>query len=153
MKLKQIFFTLTFSLSFIIFNAAKLHAQANSNCVSEGKPIHLTKDMFIEKIMDYNKNKTWVYKGNKPCVIDLYATWCGPCKQIAPYMEDIAKKYAGKIDVYKIDTDEERELAKVFGVRSIPMVVYCPMKGDPQVTLGAMPKEQYEKIINEILLK
>jgi len=120
---------------------------------SEG-PIHLTKEMFLEKVMNYEKNqKEWIFEGDKPCIIDFYADWCQPCKRVAPIMEELSKEYEGKVDIYKINTEEQRELASIFGIRSIPSVLFVPMKGKPQMTQGALPKEQFVKIINEFLLK
>jgi thioredoxin len=117
------------------------------------KPQHLTKADFIANVYDFEKNpQSWVFKGNKPCIIDFYADWCGPCKRIAPILEDISAKYAGKINVYKINTDQEQDLARFFGISSIPTVLYCPVNGLPQTTQGAIPKETFEKIISEFLL-
>ncbi len=120
----------------------------------EGKTIHLTSATFKEKVMDYDKNKdNWVYEGDKPCIIDFYADWCKPCKLIAPIMDELAAEYAGKIYIYKIDTQKERELASVFGIRSIPAVLFVPMEGKPQMSTGALPKETFKQAIDEFLLK
>jgi len=119
-----------------------------------GTPIYLTKAEFIAKVYDYEKNPNqWVYKGSKPCIIDFYADWCKPCKMIAPILADLAKQYEGKIDVYKINTDQERELAQAFNIRSIPTILFCPVDGQPQMTQGALPKETFEKVIQDVLLK
>ncbi|MBU2651585.1 MAG: thioredoxin [Bacteroidetes bacterium] len=119
-----------------------------------GKPVHLTKETFLEKVMDYEKNRdTWVYEGDKPCIIDFYADWCKPCKLIAPIMEELAKEYEGQIYVYKIDTEEQRELASIFGIRSIPSVLFVPMEGKPQMSTGALPKETFKQAIDNFLLK
>lgn len=121
--------------------------------LATGKPIMLTKAMFLDKVYDFEKNpSTWVYKDDKPCIIDFYADWCRPCRMVAPIMEEFAKKYEGQITIYKIDTDKERELAGYFGIRSIPSVLFCPVNGKPQMTQGALPKEEFEKIINQLLL-
>jgi thioredoxin len=121
---------------------------------SEEGVVQLTKAVFLEKIYDFEKNpKQWVYKGDKPCIIDFYADWCKPCKMVAPIMAEMAEKYKGQIVIYKVNTDQERELAGFFGIRSIPTVFFCPVNGDPQMTQGALPKETYEKAINEVLLK
>jgi len=117
-----------------------------------GKPIVLTKALFLDKVYDFEKNPdTWVYKDNKPCIIDFYADWCRPCRMVAPIMEEFAQKYAGQITIYKVNTDQERELAGYFGIRSIPSVLICPVNGKPQMTQGALPKEEFEKIINQVL--
>jgi len=121
---------------------------------TEQKPELLTKETFQKKVWNYEKNATeWVYEGDKPCMIDFYADWCGPCRKIAPYMEEFMKTYAGQIYVYKINTDQQKELAAMFQARSIPMVLFVPMKGQPQKTVGAYPKEQYEEMIQKILLE
>ena len=114
---------------------------------------HLTKQEFIEKVYNYANNPDkWIYEGNMPAIIDFYATWCGPCKAIAPILEELAKEYAGKIVIYKIDTDKERELAAAFGISSIPTLLFIPAKGDPQVAQGALPKESLKRAIDEFLL-
>ena len=120
---------------------------------TEGQPIHLTKAEFLAKVYDFEKSPTnWVYSGEKPCIIDFYADWCRPCKMVAPIMADLAQKYKGQIIVYKVNTDEEQELARFFGIRSIPTVLLCPMTGAPQMTQGALPAETFEKAVNEVLL-
>jgi thioredoxin len=119
------------------------------------KVVHLNTQMFIDQIFDYKSSPTkWVYKGDKPAIIDFYADWCGPCKRVAPIMEQLAGEYAGQINIYKVNTDEERELAgQVFGIRSIPSILYIPVEGQPTMYTGAFPKERYVELINEILLK
>lgn len=119
----------------------------------DGKVIHLTKAMFIKKVWNYEKNPDqWVYEGDKPCMIDFYADWCKPCKLVAPIMEELAAEYKGKIYVYKIDTQVERELAQVFNVTSIPRVLFVPKHGEPQMSVGALPKPTFVQAINEVLL-
>jgi len=120
----------------------------------KAKPIHLDKETFKAKVMDYEKNpKQWVFEGDKPCVIDFYADWCKPCRMIAPIMEELAVEYEGQIDIYKVDTQVQKELAAVFGVQSLPTVVFVPASGQPSAQKGAMPKESYKQIIDEFLLK
>ena len=115
--------------------------------------IHLTKAEFLSKVVNFERNPTeWKYLGDKPCIIDFYASWCGPCKTIAPILEDLAKEYDGQIYIYKINTEEEQELAAVFGIRSIPTILFCPMKGDPQMAQGALPKETFKEAITGVLL-
>lgn len=99
-----------------------------------------------------NKQEQKKYLGSKPCIIDFYATWCGPCRKLAPILEEIAGEYAGKIDVYKIDVDKEPELAAAFGVQSIPTLLFCPMKNQPQIAAGFMDKATLQKAIKEVLL-
>jgi len=116
--------------------------------------IHLTKAEFISKVANYEATPTeWKYLGDKPCIVDFYASWCGPCKTIAPILEDLANEYDGQIYIYKINTEEEQELAGAFGIRSIPSILFCPMSGAPQMAQGAMPKESFKQAINDILLK
>ncbi|MGI6243669.1 MAG: thioredoxin [Prevotella sp.] len=118
------------------------------------KTIELTKETFKQKVMDYEANPTkWKFAGDKPAFIDFYATWCGPCKQTAPIVEELANDYDGKIDVYKVDVDQQQELASLFGVQSIPTLIFIPMEGEPQKVVGAMGKGQFEEIIQKVLLK
>ncbi|MCX7986795.1 MAG: thioredoxin [Bacteroidales bacterium] len=119
---------------------------------TKGNIIHLTKATFKTKIFDYEKNKQWKYEGNKPAIIDFYADWCGPCRMLAPVMDEIAKEYAGKIIVYKVDTEKEKELAMNLGISSLPTLVFIPVNGKPQATMGALPKAELVKIINQVLL-
>ena len=117
------------------------------------KPEHLTVETFKEKVFDYVKNsEEWVYEGDKPCVIDFYADWCKPCKIVAPIMDELAEEYKDQVYIYKINTEQQRELPRVFGVRSIPSVLFCPMEGQPQMTTGALPKETFKQVIDEFLL-
>lgn len=117
-------------------------------------PVQMTKALFVSTVFDFEKSPdNWLFKGTRPCVIDFYADWCRPCKQVAPLMEGFAATYQGQVDIYKVNVDQERELAELFGIRSIPTVMFCPMEGKPQMSQGAMTKENYEQIINEFLLK
>lgn len=125
---------------------------------SDKATIELTKEEFKQKVMDYKKHDSWQFAGDKPCLIDFYADWCGPCRITGPILEDIAKEYKGKINVYKVDVDDEKELASVFGIRGIPAFLYCPMEGKPQMASGiGNSKEQTRKMfvdrIEKILLK
>ena len=111
-----------------------------------------TKEDFINKIMDYKNNPTeWKYKGDKPAVIDFYASWCGPCKMMAPIMDEVAQEYEGKVYIYKVDTEAEQELAQIFGIRSIPSILFIPMEGKPMMMQGALPKAELKKIIKDNL--
>lgn len=117
-----------------------------------GKVIHMNDEMFKTNVADYEANpQTWIFKGDKPCIIDFYATWCAPCKRVAPIFDELAKEYDGKINIYKVDTDKEKQLASVFGIQSIPSILFVPMEGQPQMYQGAFPKEQYIKLIAEAL--
>lgn len=101
------------------------------------KPVHITKDEFLKKVMDYEKNPTkWVFQGQLPCMIDFYADWCAPCRQTAPILDELAREYSGKIIIYKIDVQKERELASVFGIQSIPAFLFCPLSGNPTMSTG-----------------
>lgn len=113
---------------------------------------HLTKETFLTKVFDYENNKEWKYAGELPAIIDFYADWCGPCKMVAPILEDLSKEYEGKISMYKVDTEKEQELASVFGIRSIPSILFIPKEGKPQMAAGAMPKEGFVEAINTLLL-
>lgn len=117
-------------------------------------PVHLTKTQFISKVADFETNPTeWKYLGKRPCIIDFYASWCGPCKMVAPILEDLAKEYDGKIDVYKVDVDAQPEIASAYNIQSIPTIFFCSMKGTPQITQGTMTKESFKRMITEVLLK
>ncbi|NQU55093.1 MAG: thioredoxin [Bacteroidetes bacterium] len=120
---------------------------------NDSKTIHLTTATFKEKVFNYEVNKEWKYEGDKPCIIDFYADWCGPCKIVAPVLEELAKEYDGKITIYKVDTEKQKELAGAFGIRSIPSLLFVPASGQPQMSQGALPKEQFVKVIEEFLLK
>ena len=118
------------------------------------KTIAMDKEMFMERIVNYQANPgEWNYLGNKPCIIDFYADWCGPCRRIAPILEELAEQYAGKIYIYKVNTDKQKELASLFNVTSIPMLLFVPMSGQPQMAKGALSKEQFEEAIKNVLLK
>lgn len=121
---------------------------------SEMVPEYLTYETFLEKVWNFEKNpQEWVYEGELPCVIDFYADWCKPCKMVAPIMDEMAKTYDGKVKIYKIDVDKEKKLAGVFGIRSIPSVLFAPKVGQPMMQAGALPKDQYIQIIESQLLK
>lgn len=114
---------------------------------------YLTTAEFKARIFDYTTNKDWSYKGDKPCVIDFYTTWCGPCKRLAPIMEELSQTYCDQVKFYKVDTERERELAAVFQISSIPQVLYIPVEGDPMLLKGLYPKENIVEIIDKHLLK
>ena len=112
----------------------------------------LTAQEFREKIFDYEKEEEWKYKGNLPAIVDFYADWCGPCRAVAPVLEDLSEEYGGKIIVYKIDTDKETELSALFGIQSIPALLFIPTKGSLMVQKGALPKNILQQVIEERLL-
>ncbi|MFC2106761.1 thioredoxin [Bacteroidota bacterium] len=114
---------------------------------------HLTKQTFLDKVFNFEENKEWKFEGELPCLIDFYADWCGPCKMVAPILEELAEEYKGKINIYKIDTEKERELSQAFGIQSIPSLLFCPKDEQPQMAQGALPKEQMREVIESVLLK
>ncbi len=119
-----------------------------------GKVNYLTTAEFKKKVMDYEKHpKEWVFEGDRPVIIDFYATWCRPCRMTAPVVEQLAKDYKGKIDFYKVDVDKEQELAATFGIESIPTFLFVPVKGQPTAQMGAMQKADFEAIIKSTLVK
>ena len=121
----------------------------------EGNVIEMDETLFLTCVFDYmDKNATeWKYKGDKPCIIDFYATWCGPCKMIAPTLKELAKKYKDSIYVYKVDVDKQKRLAGAMGIQSMPTVVFIPIKGQPQVIVGAADKDTFYRAVKEVLLK
>ena len=129
-------------------------AQAEATEVQAGgEVVVMNKAMFIKDVFDYEKSQDWKYKGSKPAIIDLYADWCGPCRMVAPIMKELAKEYADKIVVYKVNVDKEKELAALFNATSIPLFVFIPMNGEPQLFRGAADKATYKKAIDDFLLK
>ncbi|MDP8204331.1 MAG: thioredoxin [Candidatus Tenebribacter mawsonii] len=115
------------------------------------KPEHLTLESFKEKVFDFENETEWKYIGELPAIIDFYADWCGPCKKIAPIMEELAIEYDGKVKIYKIDTEDQKQLASIFGIRSIPSILFIPVGAQPQMSTGALPKENFVQMIKEIL--
>ncbi len=113
---------------------------------------HLTKETFLEKVFDYEKNQEWKYQGELPAIIDFWAPWCGPCRMVGPILEELSEEYAGKIKIYKVNTDEEQELGAVFGIRSIPSLLFIPVDGQPKMAVGALPKETLKQAIEKELL-
>lgn len=117
------------------------------------KTNELTKADFLTRVVNYEVNPDkWEYLGDKPALIDFYASWCGPCKSLAPVLEELAEEYAGKIYIHKINTEQQQELAQLFGIRSIPTLLFVPMEGKPQMAQGALPKSTLKELIDKILL-
>ena len=114
---------------------------------------HLTKETFKEKVYNFEVNKEWKYEGTKPCMIDFYADWCGPCKMVAPVLEELAKEYSGQIVVYKVDTEKEKELTGKLGIEALPTLLYIPVDGKPQARMGFTSRESLKQAIDEILAK
>ncbi len=112
---------------------------------------NLTKEVFKEKVFDFENNKEWKFEGDKPCIIDFYADWCAPCRALTPVLEELSEEYKGKVDIYKIDTEKEQELAGMFGIRSIPSILFVPKDARPQMATGALPKDTLKKAIEDVL--
>ncbi|MBC8184154.1 thioredoxin [candidate division KSB1 bacterium] len=114
---------------------------------------NLTKETFLEKVFNFEQNKEWKFEGELPCLIDFYADWCGPCKMVAPIMDELSEEYKGKVNFYKINTENEQELAGAFGISSIPSLLFVPKEGQPQMSVGALPKDSMKKVIEDELLE
>lgn len=112
---------------------------------------HLTKESFKTKVFNFEANKDWKFEGPKPAIIDFYADWCAPCRMVAPILEELKSEYGEKLDIYKINTEQERELAGMFGIQSIPSLLFIPSEGQPQMAMGALPKETFKKAITDVL--
>jgi thioredoxin 1 len=112
----------------------------------------LTYETFKTKVFDFEKHQEWKFEGDKPCLIDFWAAWCGPCRMIAPILEELSEEYKDQINIYKVDTEAEQELAAMFGIRSIPSLLFVPMNGKPQMAAGALPKQTLKELIDRELL-
>ena len=114
-------------------------------------PEESTKAAFLEKIFDYENNKEWKYEGKLPAIIDFWAEWCAPCRMVAPVLEELSREYEGQVDIFKVNTENEQELAAAFGIQSIPSLLFIPVDSQPQMAAGALPKDAFVKIIDEVL--
>lgn len=153
--MNKLFITLSLGLVLLLSNCNAGNpgkAQGVANAPADTKVIVMNNEMFKQKVFNYEASKEWKYEGELPAIIDFYADWCGPCRQLSPRVEEIAKEYDGKIVVYKVNTDVERELAQSMGVTSLPTLLFIPAKGKPQATMGALPKETLVKAVQEVLL-
>jgi len=151
--MKKIFISIIVGLALFMRMANAENPVTLSNDVkTPGAVIALTNETFKQKVFNYEINREWKYEGKLPAIIDFYANWCGPCRQLSPRIEEIAKEYAGKIVVYKVDTDVERLLSQNLGISSLPTLLFIPVNGQPQVSMGALPKETLVKAVNEVLL-
>jgi thioredoxin len=112
---------------------------------------HLTKESFKEKVFNFEANKEWKFEGTVPAIIDFYADWCGPCKMVAPILEELQKEYGEKLNIFKVNTEEQQELASMFGIQSIPSILFVPLEGQPQMAMGALPKDTFKSAINDVL--
>ncbi|PCH70949.1 MAG: thioredoxin [Bacteroidales bacterium] len=138
--MKKIFFILV----------AVLFATSGFSQVS-AKVIHLNDNSFKDKVFDFEKGDEWVFKGDRPVIVDFYATWCGPCKRVAPVLEELQKEYGESIQIYKVDTDKSPLVSGAFGIKSIPSFLFIPAKGKPTMAKGALPKETFVKAIKDVL--
>lgn len=144
-----------YSIAIAAFGTILMACGSGSGKKSEKMEVkHLTKAEFLNRIYDYETNPSkFEFKGDKPVLIDFYASWCGPCKMMAPVIEEIAREYEGKIEVYKVNVDDEQALAAKFNIRSIPTLLFIPKNGMPQMIAGAMPKDTLKAKVNEVLLR
>jgi len=121
--------------------------------ISMAKPIYLTKAEFLKKVANYEQNPDkWVYLGDKPCIIDFYADWCGPCKMLAPILEELALEYEGRVHIYKVNVDKEQELSNAFNIQSIPSILFVPVKNQPRMVVGYISKDVFKQNIENFLL-
>jgi thioredoxin len=151
--MKKILISISLGLVFLLSNCnAGNPSKTTNNANTSGTVIVLTNELFKQNIFNYDVNEQWKFEGKLPVIIDFYADWCGPCKQLSPRIEEIAREYAGKIIVYKVNTDVEQLLAQRIGIRNLPTLLFIPVKGKPQSTMGALPKETLVKAIQEVLL-
>lgn len=128
-------------------------ATAGNVVSKEGGAINIDRAAFLAKVYNFEKYPDrWVFEGDLPVIVDFYAEWCAPCRMIAPILDDLAREYEGRIRIYKVDTDQERELARIFNVRTLPTLLFIPLHGRPQMTMGALPKESFRQVIEEFLL-
>ena len=151
MKQKLILSVIISSLFFITCKSEKPGSVQAKN-PDKSAVVQLTNDTFKKLVFNMDMNKEWKYEGTKPAIIDFYADWCAPCRQLSPLVEQIANEYSGKIVVYKVDTEKEKALAQSIGITGLPTLLFIPMDGKPQISMGAIPRESLVKAINEILL-
>jgi thioredoxin 1 len=151
MKRKIFISAILFSLFFINCKSEN-PSSANSKSSAGSEVVQLTNENFKKIVFNYDLNKEWKYEGTKPAIVDFYADWCAPCRQLSPMVEEIAKEYAGKIVVYKVDTEKEKMLAQSLGISGLPTLLFIPANGKPRVSMGLIPKESLIKAVNEVLL-
>ena len=152
--MKKLTFIFLF-LASLSMNACNSNAGANDGTPgnNDGQVVKLTAESFQQLVWDYKKNpQEWVFKGDQPVIIDFYADWCRPCKMVGPIMEELSKEYKGKVRIYKVNTDEQRELAGLFQIQSIPAMLFIPKNGKPQMSVGAQQKPAYVDMIKNVLM-
>ncbi len=156
MKLNSIFLVVFILLLFVFSECTNSSSGDNvaemSNLSALKSFEYITTEQFKEKIFDFEKNKEWIYSGTKPCIVDFYADWCGPCKMLSPILGELSEEYKDKITIYKVNIDKEKDLAQLFNINSIPALLFCPMSGKPSMSNGYIEKSELSKMIKEILL-
>jgi thioredoxin 1 len=153
MKRNLVLFTIVLTFLLVSCKTAKNNNPVDTTGIASGEIVKpLTNDTFKEYVFNYDTGKTWDYKGDKPAIIDFYADWCPPCRELSPLVEEVAKEYEGKIVVYKVNTDQQREVTQALGITGLPTLLYIPVKGKPQLVVGYVPKESLIKGVKEVLL-
>ncbi|MFA5655781.1 MAG: thioredoxin domain-containing protein [Dysgonamonadaceae bacterium] len=144
---------ISITLTLLAFTLVAFSQKPESNAEKKATPIELTRSTFIDKVHDFVRSpNNWDYKGDKPAIIDFHATWCGPCKQLAPTLKDLAAEYGDEIYIYKVDVDQEPDIARAFGIQSVPSLLFIPHAGNPQMGQGNIPKASLKKVIDEFML-
>ena len=138
-------------IAIVTYSFAVPHGEKKSK-PEKGVVIQMNNDLYLKNVADYNNTKEWKFKGDKPVVIDFYADWCGPCRMVAPLMKELAKEYEDQIVIYKVNVDNESELASALGIKNLPTILFIPKKGDPQVIVGSADKSTFKRAIDQVLL-
>jgi thioredoxin 1 len=149
---RRIVLTLLISSAFFITCKSENRSSGEGDKSDNNAVVQLTTENFKKLIFKFDTNKEWKYEGSTPAIIDFYADWCGPCRQLSPLVEAVAKEYSGKIIVYKVDTDKEKILSQSLGISALPTLLFIPVQGSPRISMGVLPKESLIKAINEVLL-